>query len=116
MKKFLLTIITLAVTALVHASDAPDWREDGHTGACAWAKTAPGKSMHSLPMSIYTQPNATSSAVVLNNDQRYYWAVEKRGPWVKLKLSQPNGPFLNGPFVGWVQESQIEMGAFRNCS
>lgn len=116
MKKVLIALSALTMAAMAQSSEVPDWKEDGHTGGCAWAKTAPGKSLQSLPLSIYTQANAASPAVVLKNDQRYYWAVEKRGAWVKLKLSQPNGPFMNGPFVGWVQESQIEIGPFRNCT
>lgn len=115
MKKFLIFISSLAMILYAVSSEATDWKEDGQTGGCAWAKTAADKSLRSLPISIFTQPNSSSLVVVLNNDQRYYWAVEKRGPWVKLKLSQPNGPFLNGPLVGWVQESQIEIGPFRNC-
>ena len=116
MQKLLIGFVAFLMVAVVQAGDTKDWKEDGQTGACAWAKTAPGKSLRSLPLSIYTQPNLASPVVVLKNDQRYYWAVEKRGPWVKLKLSQPNGPFLDGPLVGWAQESQIEMGAFRNCT
>jgi hypothetical protein len=97
----------------VLAQNIPDWPEDGSNGSCGWAKS--DKSGKTLPISIYANPNDASPIKTINNDANYYWVVEKRGNWVKLRAS--GGPqFLNGPLVGWVKISQLQLGAFRNCN
>lgn len=95
------------------AQNMSDWQEDGSNGSCGWAKQ--DKSGKSLPISIYGSPNDKSQIKTINNDANYYWVVEKKGNWVKLRAT--GGPqFLNGPLVGWVKISQLQLGAFRNCN
>ena len=96
----LLTVITMA-----SAQNVPDWKEDGSTGSCGWAKSA---------ISFYAKPNDPQPIKKLNQDNNTYWLVEKQGQWVKLRGT--GGEFLKGPFIGWVKLSQLQLGAFRNCN
>jgi hypothetical protein len=112
-KNFLVVFLSLVCVSAGLAQNMQDWQEDGSTGSCGWAKQ--DKSGKSLPISVYRSPNDTSPIKTINHDVNYYWVVEKKGTWVKLRAT--GGPqFLNGPLVGWVKISQLQLGAFRNCN
>ena len=107
----LFTWVVLANSAL--AQNMSDWREDGSTGSCGWAKA--DKNGKTQPISIYASPKEASPIKTINQDPNYYWVVEKQGSWVKLRATG-GSQFLNGPLVGWVKISQLQLGPFRNCN
>ena len=104
--------LTLVVMASVLAQSMADFREDGSTGSCCWAKS--DSRGNALPISIYGKPNDVSPLRTINRDTNFYWVVEKQGNWVKLRGT--GGDFLKGPFIGWVPIQQLQLGAFRNCN
>jgi hypothetical protein len=111
--KFAIATMFLFVLTISSAQNLADFKEDGSTGSCGWAKQ--DKNGKTLPISIYASPNDSSPSKTINHDSNYYWVVEKKGTWVKLRAT--GGPqFLNGPLVGWVKISQLQLGAFRNCN
>jgi len=95
----------MSLITLVSAQNLSDWKEDGSTGSCGWAKS---------DISFYAKPNDAQPIKKLNKDNNMYWVVEKQGQWVKLRGT--GGDFLKGPFIGWVKLSQLQLGAFRNCN
>jgi hypothetical protein len=104
--------LTLVVMASVLAQSMADFREDGSTGSCGWAKS--DSRGNALPISIYGKPNDVSPLRTINHDTNFYWVVEKQGNWVKLRGT--GGDFLKGTFIGWVPIQQLKLGAFRNCN
>ena len=112
-KNFLVVLLSITCSSVGLAQNMPDWQENGSNGACGWAKQ--DKSGKSLPISIYGSPNDTSPIKTINHDANYYWVVEKKGAWVKLR-GTGGSQFLNGPLIGWVKLSQLQLGAFRNCN
>jgi hypothetical protein len=111
--KFAIATMFLFVLTISSAQNLADFKEDGSNGSCGWAKQ--DKSGKTMPISIYASPNESSLIKTIKNDSNYYWVVEKKGSWLKLRGS--GGPqFLNGPLVGWVKLSQLQLGAFRNCN
>jgi hypothetical protein len=104
--------LTLILMASASAQSVADFREDGSTGSCGWAKS--DSRGNALPISIYGKPNDVSPLRTINRDTNFYWVVEKQGNWVKLRGT--GGEFLKGPFIGWVPIQQLQLGAFRNCN
>jgi hypothetical protein len=98
---FLLSLVTSNVDA------QSDWKEDGNTGACAWAKG------NQIP--IYFQLKTAKPDFQEDAQGKFYWAVEKQGNWIKLRKNTANS-FLNGPVLGWTLSSKVEFGSFRNCT
>lgn len=102
---FLLGVFLSLMTGFVYAQG--DWKENGSTGACAWSK---GKTI-----TIYAQAKDAKPAFTEQAVDKFYWAVEKQGNWIKLRKNTKNS-FLNGPVLGWALSSQLDMGPFRNCT
>ena len=109
---FVASCLTLILMASASAQSVADFREDGSTGSCGWAKS--DSRGNALPISIYGKPNDVSPLRTINRDTNFYWVVEKQGNWVKLRGT--GGEFLKGPFIGWVKLQQLQLGAFRNCN
>jgi hypothetical protein len=106
------SFLTFFVMASVPAQSMADFREDGSSGSCGWAKS--DSRGNTLPISIYAKPNDANPLRTINKDNNFYWVVEKQGNWVKLRGT--GGEFLKGPFIGWVKLQQLQLGAFRNCN
>ena len=98
----------------------PDWKEDGNTVACVWAKDipggrfVPGKGAPTVTLYVYADHRGKELTTSLVNDRRPYRGVEKRGQFVKLKLAGDDA-HLN-QIVGWVKVDQLQFGALRNCA
>ena len=111
------TVVACAFGA--HAA-IPDWTEDGNTLACAWAKDipggrfVPGKGFPTVTLYVYADHLGKELITSLVNDHRFYFGVEKRGQFVKLKLAGDNAN-LN-PLIGWVKVNQLQLGPLRNCT
>ena len=112
MKKLLILVIGLAIQVTTYA--VQDWNEDGSTMSCAWAKDIPGaafvkgKGTPTVTLNFYADNTGRNLIKTLKDDHNFYFAVAKKGQFVKLKL--------NGKIMGWVPESQIQFGALRNCN
>ena len=98
----------------------PDWKEDGNTVACVWAKDipggrfVPGKGAPTVTLYVYADQRGKELMTSLVNDRRPYLGVEKRGQFVKLKLAGDDA-HLN-QIIGWVKVDQLQFGALRNCA
>ena len=112
MKKLSLLIVGILISISAYAM--PDWNEDGSTMACAWAKDipggkfVPGKGAPTVTLYFYSESSGKNLIGTQPNDHNYYFAVAKKGPYLKL--------MLNNKFMGWVSEKQLDFGALRNCN
>lgn len=117
-KKYLISFsLTMLAAGMAYA--VPDWKEDGSTLGCVYAKTAPGKGLKNLPIAIYSQPNDAQPKLVIDNQKGFvaFLAVSKKGNWVKLKGAANSEPyFRDGQHAGYAKASELEWGALRNCN
>lgn len=118
-KSLILGSILLGMASThVIAQAVPDWKEDGNTLSCVYAKDAPGKAVKSLPLPIYEKPNdAQPKLVIKDGGFVAFFAVSKQGNWVKLKGSSNSAPhFRDGQFAGYAKASDLYFAALRNCN
>ena len=125
------TAVAIAVALLATNSDARgmrDWKEDGNTFACGYAKTSPKPkpgtkfgqpgSVQGLPIPVYEKPGDRSPKFVISGDETVpLLAVEKKRIWLKVTGSHASEPrFKHSEPVGFVKERDLEWGALHNCS
>lgn len=100
----------------VNNSSVSDWDEDGKTLGCVWAKNASnkenvnGKNLTHSSLDIYDSYLGTRKIKSTASDGQVYWAVAKKGDFVKLKNVD------NNLSVGWVRNDGLFYGALRNCN
>lgn len=111
-------VLASVISANVIAQAVPDWREDGSTLSCVYAKDAPGKGVKSLPLPIYERPNDAQPKMVIKDGGFVpFLAVAKQGNWVKLKGTPSSAPyFRDGQFAGYAKASDLIFAALRNCN
>lgn len=111
---------TLASVISTHAiaQAVPDWKENGSTLSCVYAKDAPGKGVKSLPLPIYERPNDAQPKMVIKDGGFVpFLAVSKQGNWVKIKGTPSSAPyFRDGQFAGYAKASDLIFAALRNCN
>ena len=110
----LIYLLVLSVLASNPAYAIPDWSEGSGTISCAWAKDVPGGKFvpgvgaPTVTLNFYADQSGSRQINSIQNDHQFYFAVAKKGQFVKLKI--------NEKIVGWVPERQLEFGALRNCN